>query len=379
MKTHTFFIEPLDVLFLRGNTLFGHAGSYGESAVPPKPSVLAGALRSALLAARGYNLAAFARGEVPDPEIGTPDAPGSFVLTGSGLARRERGGKQQVEPLFAMPADLILDRTRSKGYVSRLQPTALHCKLGSSNPMPFVAVHAQAKREKADSGKWLTVSGWKNYLAGEPVHSSDTVASTCLWKTETRIGIGLDAAKRRAADGQLFSSEAIAFLKSDESEIGFFATARGIETANAMMLRLGGDGRAAIAHQVPLTLPEPGYGAMAKSRRLRMVLTSPGLFAGGWRPTGTDISGAFNLHGVRGRLKCAAVARPEVISGFDLAKSCPKPAQRVAPTGSVYWLDDVDATPEALHKLVEAGLWSKEVENPARRAEGFNRIALAAY
>ena len=31
------FIEPLDVLVLRGNKLFGDPGSYGESLVPPWP------------------------------------------------------------------------------------------------------------------------------------------------------------------------------------------------------------------------------------------------------------------------------------------------------------------------------------------------------
>jgi len=32
------FLEPLDVLFLRGNKLFGDPGSFGESLVPPWPS-----------------------------------------------------------------------------------------------------------------------------------------------------------------------------------------------------------------------------------------------------------------------------------------------------------------------------------------------------
>ena len=58
----TRFIEPLDVLFLRGNKLFGDPGSYGEALIPPWPSAAAGALRSRLLADAGVDLAAFARG-----------------------------------------------------------------------------------------------------------------------------------------------------------------------------------------------------------------------------------------------------------------------------------------------------------------------------
>ena len=56
------FLEPLDVLFLRGNKLFGDPGSYGESLIPPWPSVAAGALRSRILADDGVNLTDFAAG-----------------------------------------------------------------------------------------------------------------------------------------------------------------------------------------------------------------------------------------------------------------------------------------------------------------------------
>ena len=89
--------------------------------------------------------------------------------------------------------------------------------------------------------------------------------------------------------------------------------------------------------------------------------------------------GRFALAGVRGKLVCAAVPRAETISGWDLPTQQPKPARRVAPAGSVYWLDELDTTPEALGKLVGTGLWAEPGEDATRRAEGFNRIALAAY
>ena len=71
--------------------------------------------------------------------------------------------------------------------------------------------------------------------------------------------------------------------------------------------------------------------------------------------------------------------RAEVVSGWDLARWQPKPALRAAPTGSVWWLDELDATPDALRKLAETGLWREPCDDVARRAEGFNRIAIAAY
>jgi hypothetical protein len=63
------------------------------------------------------------------------------------------------------------------------------------------------------------------------------------------------------------------------------------------------------------------------------------------------------------------------ITGMHLEEA----ARRAAPAGSVYWLEDLDTTAEALRKLAEYGLWPNAPENTARRAEGFNRCALAAW
>jgi CRISPR-associated protein Cmr3 len=78
------------------------------------------------------------------------------------------------------------------------------------------------------------------------------------------------------------------------------------------------------------------------------------------------------------------VPRADVVSGWDLARWQPKSAQRAAPAGSVYWLDELDATPDDLRKLAVAGLWSEsgedaKPENASRRAEGFNRLTLAGW
>jgi CRISPR-associated protein Cmr3 len=109
------------------------------------------------------------------------------------------------------------------------------------------------------------------------------------------------------------------------------------------------------------------------------VLTTPGLLAQGWRLPGVDEAQRLAWPGLTARLACAAVARADVVSGWDLAGRQPKPAERVAPAGSVYWLDDLDTTPEALGKLAEQGLWFDAEHNAQRRAEGFNRFTFAAW
>lgn len=395
------FLEPLDVLFLRGNRLFGDPGSYGESLVPPWPSVAAGALRSRILADGGVDLAAFACGAVTHPQLGTPDNPGAFAVTAFHLAWRS--ADQGVEALMAPPADLVISETPAGALeVRALSPTRLTGGegLACSYPLPLLPVLAQAERSKPTGGHWLTADGWRRYLGGDTPSSSDLVASGALWAIDPRVGVGLDPATRRASDGRLFSVQAVAMRKREHGkdgkfDVGFLAAITGAEPPVGGTLRLGGDGRAAAIHAIDYRPPEPDYEAIAAAGRCRLVLTSPGIFGSsppsgegsgvraGWLPTGTrqaaDGSVVFDLQGVRGRLVCAAVPRAEVVSGWDLAKWQPKPARRAAPTGSVFWIERVEATPEALRKLADQGLWSDPCEDPQRRAEGFNRVCIAAW
>ncbi len=391
-----YFIEAVDVLFLRGNKLFGDPGSFGESVVPPWPSVLAGALRSALLVHKGYDLARFARGEIlADPELGTPTHPGTFTLTHFHLARRFGDGR--VEPLFGFPADLVAN-TRSDGAIDirRVLPHKPADGILSSATTEMLAVLPEKERAKPVTGLWLNPAGWRSHLNGQKIDpGKDILETEKLWKLDTRVGVGLDPIQRRAAEGKLFTVQGVVPRKKEHGkpdgdvpfDVGFLAGVTGAELPVLLTLRLGGDGRGALAERVESAIPEANYGAIVKAGRCRLILTTPGLFPGGWRPIGVREEGRdlrFELHGVKGCLVCAAVPRAEIISGWDIAKwttgrGGPKPAQRVAPTGSVYWLEELNATAEALPRLVQCGLWSDPPDNQVRWAEGFNRVTIAAY
>jgi CRISPR-associated protein Cmr3 len=380
MSVETRFLEPLDVLFLRGNKLFGDPGSFGEALIPPWPSVAAGAIRSRMLADDGVDPAAFARGEVVHPELGTPREPGAFTLTAFQLARRQ--DDDRVEALYPLPSDVVVrEDAAGKATVQSITPTPLPEGEGlqSSAPLPLLPVLAESERGKPASGYWLTETGWRDYLAGKTPDATGLVHSGQLWTLDHRVGVGLEAATRRAADGRLFSVQAVAMRPG----VGFLTAVHGARPPSEGAVRLGGDGRAAAIRPLAVELPEPDYAAIAQAGRCRLVLATPGLFSAGWLPTGmrreADGSYRFDLHGVQARLVCAAVPRAEVVSGWDLARWQPKPAQRATPMGSVWWLDELQATPEALCKLAEAGLWSEPCEDAARRAEGFNRVTLAAW
>jgi len=368
------FLEPLDVLFLRGNKLFGDPGSHGESLVPPWPSLAAGAIRSLMLVRDGVELGAFARGETGHPTLGTPQQPGAFAVTTFTLARR--AGGEGVEALHRLPADLVVTGEGSgRLALERLEPRALAEGIASSAPLARVAALGSDQRAKPRPGMWLDEAGWQRYLAGELPEPHHLVDSQALWKIEARVGVGLDPEQRRAEDGKLFTAQAVGL----EPGCGFLVGVSGAEPPAEGTVRLGGDGRGAALRAVEYRPPEPDYEAIAGSRRCRIVLTSPGIFAAGWRPSGCDAEGRFALGAVRARLTSAAVSRAEVVSGWDLARAAPKPALRVAPAGSVYWLEALEASPEALRELARAGLWPEQGPDPARRAEGFNRFTFAAY
>lgn len=377
------FIEPLDVLYLRGNRLFGGAGADSEALMPPWPSVFAGALRSRMLIDAGADPRAFAAGHARLPKgyadaLGTPEQPGRFTL---GPVRLAFAAATGIEPVYPLPADLqiTLAEDTDKATVHRLEPRSLPASIACSRAtreLPLLRINAPAKPA---AGYWLKTEGWRRYLTGAEIDSDHLIKTELLWKPERRLGIALDPQRRSAADGKLYTSEVVALCRN----VGYLVCIDGVEPSllpQQGTLRLGGDGRGATLRQ-PDAIKEPAADLerIATSGRFRVVLTAPGLFPGGWRLPGLDDAGRWSLPGASARLVSAAVPRAVTVSGWDLARHAPKPAQRFAPTGAVYWFEGLKGDPQALGKLAEHGLWALEEQNndPQRRAEGFNRCIIA--
>lgn len=385
MKTEYRFIEPTDVLYLRGNRLFGESGSHGEALMPPWPSLVAGALRSWMLVHHGVSLLLPTTLADDAPAVlrdclGTPAEPGVFQVSSFTLAQRHDNGS--VEPLLALPADRVGHPDGDDVIIRTLQARSLHPALASSAPLdqvPLLAVKAPAK---AESGLWLNRQGITRYLAGEPlIATKDVLRQKKLWANDSRLGIALQEKARTAADGRIYTAETVA-LKGD---VGFLVGVNGAgDYLPAQgLIRLGGDGRGATVSTVSPQWPEPPWAQIAKDRRFRLVLTTPGLFPHGWLPPGVSPdTRVWEGPGFSAKLASAAVSRCQVISGWDLVKRHPKPAQRVAPVGSVYWFEDFQGDVQALQRLMTQGLWDPlpAVEDAgSRRAEGFNHFLLAAW
>lgn len=372
MNPQVRFIEPLDVLNFRGNKSFGEGGEHGESQMPPRTSIFAGALRSDWLAQKKIDLAAFGRNEAQmsaamTAQLGSPSAPGSFRIQSLWLARRSA---QKMEVFMPLPADVVV----LMNSIHALNPIQLPTGLNTSARTPQHAV-LRSKAEKPLAGKWLNQNGITAYLRGKCIEHSHLIDSSALWKTDERLGIALDAATRTAEEGRLYTTESIAMA----NHIGFLVVVRGADDLPASgNLRLGGDGRGANMQIQHCTLPEPDWALLKKEKRFRVILSTPGLFPTGWGLPGATTDNNIQIGNATGKLVCAAVSRFQVISGWDLALWQPKSAERITPAGSVYWIDNWNGDIASLQELTKTGIGLDNLE-PSRRAEGFNNIMIANW
>jgi CRISPR-associated protein Cmr3 len=372
------FIQPTDVLYLRGNALFGGSGDHGAALMPPWPSVAAGALRSRILADAKVDFSAFKSGEAKMSDdiaaaVGSsPSQLGAFRLTHFLLGRKT---PSSVEPYMPTPADLvIMENDMPEGVeIHRLQPAELPAGIQTSRSaaVPLLRIGEQ---KKPSMQHWLNAKGIKAWIRGETIEAAHLTETSALWSTDPRLGIALDAAARTAADGGIYTADTIAMKEN----IGFLIGVEGAASVlpNQGLVRLGGDGRAASVGACKPSLAEPDWPRIEKTRRFRLMLTTPGVFPEGWRLPGQDETGVWRCAGIEARVVCAAVPRYGVISGWDLAEWRPKDAVRYAPVGSVWWLEMDSGDIAQLQQLIAEGL---PMADPARRAEGFNRVIAANW
>jgi len=421
------YLEPLDVLYLRGNSAFGGPGDHAEALMPPWPSVFSGALRSALLARAGVDLGRFTdEGAEHSREeykkvLGTPSTPGDFRLAAALLGRR---GKETgaVEAVFPLPADLVIgtgataqgegsdkttcppcpahdpreknEKPRAHGApleVHRLRPLPLgellpHLRHGG--PTPDLPVLVRDKEGKAESGYWLTAKGWEAYARGGTPSADQLVKRSDLWESDFRLGIARSRESYTVETGRIYTTQAVAFKENT----GFLVAVEGCPAEllrGIDLVRLGGDGRGA---RVQVVTGPAEAGVAPKDGKLALVLLTPGLFPGGWLLPGVQPqNGEYRVacEGFSARLACAAVSRAQVVSGWDVPAHRPKPAQRAVPAGSVYYLDqvqgDVQMYLQHLWDLIcdeltrRGGTDSYDTVWLQRKAEGFNNFLVASW
>lgn len=350
--SQTFFLDPLDVLLFRdGRPRVTGDSHVMKGAFPPPPSALYGAFRSALLARAGARFSpadaeAPFRG-LPDDvarAVGDPRAPGTLTLERVHLARRDGA----TTPLFPAPLDLVRPKDEArKAERLRLVPVD-DGNVRTSLPAGLRPLGVPGETAFVEPLRgWLDADAFTAYLRGDVaglrLHAEAEEAAP--YATEPRTSVMLNDTRGTAADGMLYTTD-FTRLRPGYGLAVRVAGAPGLGERG--LLRLGAEQRP-VAYEAT-SLLEPDYEAVrpALEGRFRLVLASPAPFASGWRPdfVEDDLTGTFS--GCRVRLVGAAVGRYEHVGGWDLVARRPKPAQRAAPAGSVYFFERLDGDPAAL-------------------------------
>lgn len=182
-------------------------------------------------------------------------------------------------------------------------------------------------------------------------------------REQTHVAIGPTGA---ALDGALFTATVIEPVSrpphaAAAAHWSLAAIGTGFDPArlHGRTVRLGGDGRCATLAAVPedfAAVPPAVLEAFGRGPRgLRLVLVGDASFAAGWRPAFLEPArGGFSgeLADVGPVvLRAACVGRPVSVSGWrmvprlDERRPGPKPTRRLAPAGSVYFLEKASGEP----------------------------------
>jgi CRISPR-associated protein Cmr3 len=319
------FIEPNDILMFRdGKPFSGGDDHFARGSFPPAPSTIYGALRSHILSIQSGEFDTFKKepnkiDKTITNEIGTPDGIGSLTITQFTLAKKN---STSVEQYFPMPRDIAKDKGKEKDRLYILMPIALQKTVMTDLPSGLINMWYSSEDAMESVSGFLSLKEMEDYLLGE-VHSTITTGKA-LFDIEERIGIRKSKTSRSVYEGGLYSVE---YFKLNEG-VGF-----AIEIENTKLLpksgilRLGGDNRSANYTEMSYDgiSDTPIKAKIDKTKRFKLVLTTPSIFKNGWIPEGIDsntMEGQIN--GIEVKLISACIGKPVSIGGYDFVKNHPK-------------------------------------------------------
>ncbi len=359
MNYATLFIEPADVWFFRtGKPFSAGEDQWAETVFPPTPYTLQGAIRSRVLAELG-NLSA-----PNDNLIGSPGNYGKLRLCGPFVACCENN---QIRRYFPPPADLVVPKEGPQKHPRQLRPGRWETAKTDmpSDLQPLLLPPELGGVVEAFSG-WLNEEQFRSYLAGQL--SAESVQSVKLWEKEYRLGIGMNTAQRTTRQQHLYQVSFIR-LKSGAGlavEIGVEGESdplKQLKLPDEGYLALGGEARAAYFKKVDNL---PSLPQEISGQQFTLYFATPAYFKNGWQPE----SWSKFFEGGAVELIAAAVGRPQLIGGWDLAKRASKPIRRYVPAGSVYYFKVKSGT---------VSLNLPVTDDPGDGQIGFGQVCVGQY
>jgi len=359
-------IQPRDPLIVRdGRPFYAFPGAKVRGYSFPPPQVIAGAIRSRVGFGCGYR-----PGEQDKDKW-------RGLLNQVRILGPVLFSLRTNEALFPAPLDALLVKLDSVDQNCESKPEAKQLRLYRLTPeeaggdvatnlpepleRPVFAPAEMPKSKPEPMPAFWRKRHFDNWLLGDPATSLEIDEPTELGITgpevEYRTHVKIDPNLQTAAESMLYETSGLQFLHragntiTDVEELALFVQVVGeglsadcaaaMENSLSGVHPLGGERRLALwgARAEPAWPEKPPkeiVGEVKSSKRARLLLLTPADF----NTDGNDLpfipqSGMFG----RAKTVAAAVGRPITVSGFDLAKGSPKPGRRLAPAGSVYFVD----------------------------------------
>lgn len=358
-------VDPL--LFRDGRPFSNQLGAQRADSLPvPYPGVVAGAVRTAIGNAAGWDWEADGSSKAQAVAVHGP-----LVSIAEG------------KPVVAAPADAVIyreDNNRNNPLRCMcLRPVPLPDGAGCNVPDGMLPMRVTAE-EKPERGyrfwAWDEVMHWLGAGNGEgfdPVPEEFPNIGNPAVEERTHVMIG---EKGVAEDRMLFTTASVCPMERRRTDNGWikrdwsYLVRVDHDQAVSGPVFLGGERRVAVAEAVDAgawpACPQELAAKVAASRLIRMVLVTPAIFSGGWKP-GWAGGSPPGLTGPKLTLKAACVPRREPVSGWDYAKGCPKAVRWLVPAGSVFFFDAEGDT----SALASDGWLAPVSDNDQDRRDGY--------
>jgi len=372
-------IECRDPVVSRDGRPFGaEQGNKMRSLVWPLPSVVAGSLRTAI-------------GKSAEKTFTAQDSRDLFELEVSGLFPVTENST------LYLPSPNDCFHHESKPLA--VEPQRLDGG-GCDLPEGLFPVMLSLDQANEDSKpkpvpSWWPIDEYAKWLIGEPIDFSNG-RYLLAPEPEERTHVKMDAKSGAGEEGQLFSTAALplthlprygaprekAAITDRFAAITLTTRAEATGWCGDQLAKLdtlhplGGERRlvhwkkddAASLWKCPDTVRAKLSGAT----HVRMVLASPAIFAGGWKPSWLDDAMTGEVPGTNVKLKLVGftIQRWKAISGWSLAPPRgPKAVRRMVPAGGVYFFKVVAGDPST---LADRYRWLQSVcDTPQDRRDGF--------
>jgi CRISPR-associated protein Cmr3 len=322
--TQHLFIQPLDVWLFRNGKPFNQGSDHrAESVFPPLPTVLQGAIRSHYIELHG-GIPAYLEGRSGlEDKVGHKGGPppAGFQLRGPFLAGYQH---EQMHCYVPLPAHAYPDGDTYR-LLEPKTANEMDVFTNLEDRYHLLWRKPDVKPSKGEGGGWLSFANLQTLLQKRELGKSGVEHQGCFFERESRLGIQLNDQTRATATGMLYEAEFVQL----NGGYGLYVAVDGLALPDSGVMGLGGESHAAIYKNVSaLSYPKlpPGKNGFT------LTFITPTYFENGWQPAAWQ-----KFLGDSVICVAAAVSKPLVLGGFDLAHKRHKPSRRYVPAGSTYF------------------------------------------